>query len=263
MHKLPGGKLLAPLLEAGPKLFLAGSALTLIVASVGKLFTSLTSLQSVTQDLFKSFGGDERISAFVADLGSLSIQTKLSTQEIVGLASAMQQNGIYMQKNNGQFNDLIRTNAKAMKMFNLSTDSAAAFSRAMLDQGKTSKDIEGSFDHLFQVMQKGGGTVSDLTSAVNDGIAAWKSYASVSGLTAEQFSNNMLDMRLSAKALNVDFGLMQKQYSKSMDPMERRRQASFMTMVMGGSQSKKLHVARQQSRPKNFDAVEFGIYETQ
>lgn len=224
----------------GPALLLAG------------IFDRVFQTQKASSDLLKSSGGDFMgLTSFNLSLGRLSNNLRIDQDDLRELGKAFTEVGVPVSHLNTKVLEFIDASAGGIRMFGLSNDIAAKYTRTLAMQGMGMDAIKGHWDQITQQMFSFNGTVSDANDSIIEGIDAWEQYGAAVGANITGFQKGILETKGLFKSLNMDAKSASRVLGSVFgDMFKRRRQAAFLTSIGGGDPYATLNLLSDPSRAK-------------
>lgn len=224
----------------GPALMLAG------------IFDRVFNTQKASADLLRASGGDYMgLAAFNNTLGRLSNSLRIDQDDLRELGKEFVNAGVPVSKLNSQVLELISASAGGIRMFGLSNDVAAKYTRTLAMQGMGMDAIKGHWDQITQQMFSFNGSILDANDSVVEGIDTWEQYGATVGANITSFQKGILETKGLFKSLNMDAKSASRVLGSVFgDMFKRRRQAAFLTSIGGGDPYATLNLLSDPGRAK-------------
>lgn len=219
--------------EALPMITIMGSLSGIMIG----VFNSMMGIGNATKDFTIALGGNfGEMNKLKNNMGNLYEITRLSDDQLISLAHSFVAAGVPVTHLSTDMTDYLAVAGKAVRMFQLSDDVAAEYTRTLKQSGMTFQEIDKDYDRIYKTMQSLGASVQDANASITDGIQLWKQYGATTGKSLKDFQSGVLGSRTLFKALNMDAkeaaGAMNDVYS---DVGKKLQQAAFISAQTGMS----------------------------
>jgi hypothetical protein len=179
-----------------------------------------------------------RMDQFLGSISNLSVETHLSSQEIIGLSSAFRDVGIPLQSTTKNWQDLVIVAGKSQTVMGLSNETTAEFIRSMTASGAGVQEVKGAMDSLYAITQMTNRSIQEINVSMREGQSLFEAYGGVSHENMANFSKDVLGIRSLFSAVNIDAKNASGYMAAMLDnPMLRARHSALLAGVLGGNQA--------------------------
>lgn len=226
------------------------TAIGSLAGIVGSLVWKLYDLGKASTILLKDTGGATgAVNSFNSSISEMSTRVLISDDQLRELSQSFLDAGMPVSQLNTHVLELVEASAKGVRMFELSSDTAAKWTRTLSMSGMTAAQIDSQWDSMAQTMWSFNGTIQDVNSSVEEGITAWSQYGANVGENVGAFQKGILKTRGLFKALNIDTRQAAQVMSRLYEDVDlRTKQAAFVGAGLGMSGAKAFNMM---SDPEN------------
>ncbi len=202
--------------------------------SFGLIIKSMDELSDATSGMLRSMGS-ERLSAFTSRISELQATTGLTTDGITELGSAFENEGLSLASGlNPELTDYLTISGQAMKLLDLSAETAAHFATQLKETGSSATDVRGVYEGLVTTMQDLNLTVNDVAASIKEASSLFDQFGGVAGKDVGAIAQTVEKLRGFYKGMGLDANDAAKNLQSLLADPNKRMQVEAAVSTMTG-----------------------------